>query len=159
MVDNNIKYCLSQTKINFINGENTLISFDDMDRNSMPDMHFYHEEKIYIFLNQHKSKIIETGVFKGNENLCLSPKNVTNGPIFTNSGKANESIIQDLKLLFKEHEIIGLVSQFENSIKDDPRLKLQQAGRMRTGDFNIDGYPDIFLTLKKQHKVSKKITT
>jgi len=64
-----------------------------MDRDSMPDMHFYHDEKIHIFLNQHKAKIIETGVFKGNENLCLSSDKVTNGPIFKNDGNVNDSIV------------------------------------------------------------------
>lgn len=118
LFDGNNKYCLSQTDINFIGGANTLIGFDDMDRDSMPDMHFYHEEKIYIFINQHKSKPIETGVFKGNENLCIKPENVTIGHIFKNTGKLNESIIEDLKPLFKESDILGLVSQFENKITD-----------------------------------------
>jgi hypothetical protein len=30
---------------------------------------------------------------------------------------------------------------------------------MRTGDFNIDGYPDIFLTVKKQNKKNLKVST
>jgi hypothetical protein len=30
---------------------------------------------------------------------------------------------------------------------------------MRTGDFNIDGYPDIFLTVKKQNKKTKQVST
>lgn len=102
MVGGKNLYCLTQTNINFVDGSNPLISFDDMDRDSMPDMHFYHEEKIYVFLNQLKSKPIETGVFKGNENLCLKPDKVSNGPIFKNEGRINDSIIQDLKPMFNE---------------------------------------------------------
>jgi hypothetical protein len=30
---------------------------------------------------------------------------------------------------------------------------------MRSGDFNINGYPDIFLTIKKQNKKTKQIST
>ena len=87
-----------------------MISFDDMDRDSMPDMHFYHEEKIYIFLNQHKSKKIETGIMAGTQNLCLKKDEVKNGLIFSNEGKVNESIIQDLKPMFNESDIIGLTT-------------------------------------------------
>jgi hypothetical protein len=96
-----------------------MISFDDMDRDSMPDMHFYHDSKIYVFLNQHKSKKRETGLLAGTQNLCLEPDKITNGPIFTNLGKVNESIIQDLKPMFNESDILGLVSQFEDKITDD----------------------------------------
>ena len=76
-----------------MDGANPLISFDDIDRDSMPDMHFYHDNKIYVFLNQLKAKKIETGVFKGNENLCQSQDKVQFGPIFKNEGKINDSIV------------------------------------------------------------------
>jgi hypothetical protein len=79
------------------------------------------------------------------------PNMVGNGPIFVNEGKVNNSIIQDLKPMFNESNILGLVSQFDN-MRTDERMKLQFQGRIRTGDFNIDGYPDIFLTVRIKNK-------
>lgn len=50
----------------------------------------------------------------GTQNLCLKKDEVKNGPIFSNEGKVNESIIQDLKPMFNESDIIGLTTQFED---------------------------------------------
>jgi len=60
--------------------------------------------------------------------------------------------------MFNESNLLGLVSQFEDR-KFDERTSYQFQGRLRSGDFNIDGYPDIFLTVKKENKLTKEVTT
>ena len=60
--------------------------------------------------------------------------------------------------MFNDSKIIGLTSQFDD-MKKDERTNSQYEGRLRTGDFNIDGYPDIFLTMKLEDKDTKNVRT
>ena len=59
----------------------------------------------------------------------------------------NDITIQDLKYLFdKKQDFSGISNPLFNS-KDDAKNPNPYQGRLRYGDFNQDGFPDLLITL------------
>jgi hypothetical protein len=82
----------------------------------------------------------------GESMLCLKQSEVKDGEIFEQFEKLNGVLekggnefvtIQDISKMFRfKIKRIG------------PSLNSMNVGRMRANDINIDGYPDLFLTLE-----------
>lgn len=122
-----------------------MVAFADMDGDGMMDAVFYHDGKIYVYYNWLKRKLYETTL--GESYLCHMQNEVDRGSVFSDYDElnlreistdgGNEYVtIQNLQHIIRQ-PISGVA----------PVLSTQAEGRIRTGDMNIDGYPDLYLTL------------
>ena len=157
-----IKYCLTETKKKLVGDEPSenkylgipQIDFTDVDRDGMVDMMFYHDKHIYTYYNTHKHVDYNGGYDQ--KFLCKKWNQTQKGPIFSEYKDAlidigyaaggNENLtIQSLEVLNKSDQITDIA-------KTLPMSKV--TGRIRHTDLNIDGYPDIFITLECRFKNS-----
>jgi hypothetical protein len=121
----------------------------------MVDMVFYHDKQLYTYYNLHKHVDYDGGYDQ--KYLCKRWNETQTGPIFTDYKDAIEDIlargdsgnenltIQNLELMNKSDTIMDIA-------KTLPMSKV--TGRIRHTDLNIDGYPDIFITLELRFKNS-----
>lgn len=161
-VNSTNRYCLIETnksltrqppQKNIEDLEIPLIQFNDYDRDGMMDLLFYHDKGLQIHFNLLKPQTFNSfSINDSGESLCYrNNETKPEGPIFADVTKMSEQeyrkggnhniTIQELKHLVRGYEIVDIGSQF----RDDP---FNTPGRVRAGDLNIDGYPDVYLTLK-----------
>lgn len=117
------------------------------------DLAFYHNEDIYVYYNRHIPK--EIGEFYSESYLCKALDEVDDTTdIFLNydeldmvkiaAGGNKDVTIQSLSNIEGDTiTLSGIVNPTSNSPKPYP-------GRIRHSDINIDGLPDLFITLEFQ---------
>lgn len=147
------KWCLIQTN-SFLNdqtGEGAhsvpLAEFTDLDRNGMVDIVFFDRGNINVFYNMHQPpefvNAFETQI------LCRDWQTTSYTDVFQDYYTYNKKTgspfvtIQSLQEQFSD-KIVGLASPLE-------KYSLYPFfGRLRASDVNIDGFPDLVLTLTFQ---------
>ena len=123
------RYCLVQREV-LPSGRDNLVSFADYDRDGMVDMAGFdrNTNQIWIKFNQRKAPPIPTTDMK----VCREPNTGGSGRIFAEFDRDQGDILwsklegNDLRGLFRLSDAIP------------PRLRI--------GDINSDGYPDILFT-------------
>ena len=135
----------------------------DADLNGMTDMVFYHNKKVYTIYNQLISKNYKDNELSDEQNLCWKPDQISNRQVFPSFNLTSEEIaeggtykitIQDLSQFFNEtnDEIVDISNPLNTEMYAGKEYPFQ--GRLRIGDLNIDGYPEIFLTLVLKDKLN-----
>ena len=112
----------------------------------MVDMFFYHDKSIYVYYNMHKHSEFNGGYDE--TVLCKARDKTESGPIFYGHDKITEQelaaggnkyvVVQNLTKLIGGN-IMDIVKPFKDSVIP---------GRVRQADINIDGFPDLFITLE-----------
>ena len=145
-----------------------------MNRDAMPDMFFYHKKSIYVYYNKLSDRSQANGSWlSGEVNLCIANNETSKEPIYADfrdihpddvrAGGAQDLTIQDLSSQLaagdgaEALEIIDVASHLDptghyNSVDNNKQFQ----GRLRYGDINIDGYPDLYITLILQDTTTKK---
>lgn len=111
----------------------------------MIDMLFYHDKNLYSFYNLHDHLPL-TGKFD-EMYLCLRNNETVYTPVFPEYTSLNEFMKANGGNI---NIVIQYLSrQFDNPVVDivAPLASYPNKGRIRSNDINIDGYPDIFITL------------
>lgn len=152
VINNKLRFCLIQTNA-FLNDQpatNTqrsdsvpLVQFVDINRDSMTDLVFYDDKNIFVYYNKHTPPEFSSSF--DTEFLCREWTTTQFTPVFTDFnmlkfGKDPDMTVQLLDSQF-EHPIIDIANPLVNQPKFPTR------GRLRISDLNIDGFPDILLTL------------
>jgi hypothetical protein len=130
------KYCLIQTD-RFVGASIPLINFADMDRDGMADMVYYdpNRQSIMTFYNRlNANSHTET-------NLCKSAVNSVSKYL----GDANRFFATLSSTTSGEFVDVQKLDQVYN--KELVNAAEGLSGRLRTGDIDADGFPDVLLTL------------
>lgn len=123
----------------------------------MIDLLFYHNAELHLHFNLLKPKPFNTfSINDQGQSLCYL-NNITFGDktIFGDVSKmtaddkaqgGNQQItIQKLSNFFPDYDIVDIGGQPEE-------MPFKIPGRVRSGDINIDGYPDVYITLQLRKK-------
>lgn len=118
----------------------------------MIDMFFYHDKSLYVYYNMHKHNEFNGGYDE--TQLCKARDKTESGPIFYDyyeitkeelaAGGNKYVVVQNLTKLIGGN-IHDIVKPFKDSVIP---------GRVRHADINIDGFPDLFITLEIKDPIS-----
>mmetsp|Transcript_13353 Transcript_13353/g.22706 ORF Transcript_13353/g.22706 Transcript_13353/m.22706 type:complete len:114 (+) Transcript_13353:1098-1439(+) len=111
----------------------------------MIDLAFYFKGQVFVYYNMHPQKEFSGGY--GESSLCKNSLKTLSSPVFfdyaslsadeLSKGGNQFVIIQSLSEQVGK-KVIDIVS---------PLQTFPQQGRIRMADLDIDGYPDLFLSL------------
>ena len=119
----------------------------------MPDIVFYHNEAIYTIYNHLLAKTYNEFSINDSQDLCQPLHFSKDKKIFSsftedvkNSVGNNDIVIQNISEFVKAgFEIEGIANPYSAGAFEVGNGGFQ--GRLRYGDLNIDGYPDLLFTL------------
>lgn len=146
------RYCLVQKsplKVDTFTLEPPMIDFADIDRDAMFDMVFYQDKHLYTLFNKMKAQS------PYNADLCrkaASEEALRNYKIFDNIPQT-ESEQYDTEYVSRQSiQVDTKFNMLEPSANGVP-------GRVRIGDIDADGYPDLLLTIaeKTHHSASQNV--
>lgn len=126
-----------------------MVQFADMDRDGMMDAYFYQNGLIYVYYNRLSRKTYSSGL--GESYLCLKQDEADTGSVFQNYYELTDSQLMQKGSEFVTIQDIQAMTRFPIK-KAMPGLSSAPRGRIRAADINIDGLPDLFLTLELQKK-------
>lgn len=129
------------------------VEFIDIDRDSMIDMIFYHDGKIHTYYNMHTPKPIPDNPYE-EAKLCKLAEDLEEEEglaFFTDRKKLTEEEIasggNQWVSFLDLHDIID-VGDFDLVNPDHDQGKHYFPGRIRFADMNIDGFPDMLISLE-----------
>jgi integrin alpha FG-GAP repeat containing protein 1 len=141
------RYCLVQKgalKAESITGAPPLIDFADIDRDAMFDMIFYLDKKIYTLYNKMSAQSA------GNTDLCRRAAS-------EESLKEDYRIFDDIPMNDQTAYDEEYATIQNLDLKEDFNMLQPSApnipGRLRLGDVDADGYPDIIITISKKNTI------
>jgi|JI10StandDraft_1071094.scaffolds.fasta_scaffold1394270_1 hypothetical protein len=130
-------------KVDPITQKVPMVDFADMDRSGMFDMVFFMQKKIYTLFNKQKA------MSDTSSDLCrkeASNESLANYKIF-DTIPLHESSDYDQDYVNRQTvENVPIYNSLQNSAETIP-------GRVRIGDIDADGYPDIVITLTELEHV------
>lgn len=126
-----------------------MVTFADMDGDGMMDAVLYNKAMIYVYYNKLRKKEYVSTISESF--LCLLQSETDKTSVFDSYND----------IIFEEHIHDGrrfggnewvTIQNLQNTTRQPidglaPVLSTQQEGRIRSGDMDIDGFPDLFLTL------------
>ena len=127
----------------------------DIDSDGMIDMVFNINKNLYVYYNMHKHLPFDGG-YSESPNLCKKWDEVETGPIFKSY---TEIPFEDIQDGGNEFVVIQNLEKLYPNMKGvmDPLPSFPNQGRVRHSDINIDGHPDLFLTLEFNDKSKKSV--
>lgn len=134
------------------NDQIPLVMFEDINRDGMMDIVFGFENKIYVYYNQLHHKPFDPNSLDV-VYLCLHWQETEKTPIFKDYTTLSKTQIEEGGsehiTIFDINSLLGLGKDGNVTAIADPLPRtFPSQGRVRTSDINIDGYPDLLVTLK-----------